>query len=211
MLRVMQSVRFTATATRLDGSNTAVTQWSTDTASVMSVDAASGLATGVAAGGATLSASYEGVVQTRLIRVVPDYGGVWSGSFRVTSCSDSGNYAEAKWCEAAMSRVIPLMLSLTQTRDAVAGTITIDDHTGTTVGPIAENGQITLSGAAVSGSSTMTIVSWSTNSGSPGWMAGTFSISTSSSSLSGNALMNCELTTMTKEATAPAVGLRAPR
>ncbi|MCX6539239.1 MAG: Ig-like domain-containing protein [Acidobacteria bacterium] len=211
MLKVRESVTFTATATHSDGSNAAVTQWSTDAVSVMTVDAVTGSATGVAAGKATLIASHDGVVGTRLIRVVPDYQGTWSGSYRVSSCSDTGDYTTFGWCNTVRGQVLPLTLSLSQTRDTVSGTITIYEYTGATSGPIADNGVITLSGTAVNGNASMTITKWSTTAASPGLMTGSFSIRNTSTDLSGSAEMNCDITTMQKSAMDPGVGLDSPR
>lgn len=211
MLKVGELVTFTATAAHSDGSAAAVTQWSSDAPSVMTVDAVTGSATGVAAGKATLIASHDGMVGTRLIRVVPDYQGSWSGFYRVTSCSDSGDYSTFGWCNTFRGSVQPVAISLSQTRDTVSGTIAFDQYTGATSGQIADNGVLTLWSTAVTGTASMTISNWNTTAASPGSMTGSFSILNTATDLSGSALMNCDLTTVTKSAMDSGVGLDSPQ
>ena len=198
MLKVGERVTFAATALHSDGSNATVTDWSSDTPSVATVDAASGLVTGVSAGQATIIARHDGVTGTKLVRVVPDYQGTWSGTYRVTNCTDSGDFATFGWCSITLGLRGSITISLSQFRDSVTGTLALNEVTGPVSGPIAINGAITLSGIAVSGDASATLSNWNTNAASPGSMTGSFQFRITSTGLSGSALHYCDIVSVTK-------------
>ena len=211
MLRVQENVTFTAVASRSDGSTQAVTEWASDAPSVLSINPSSGLATGLAAGQATITARNGGVMATRLVRVVPHYQGAWSGRYVIVGCTSTGDYLAFGWCGSIQGRELPFTLTLSQTRDTVDGTVSFGEYTGSVSGSMALNGTLTISGVAVSGSSSLSISSWSTNSATFGAMTGTFSQRSTSTVLSGSASHSAEIRSATRGAgSVMHVGVSAP-
>lgn len=98
-LRMGQTAQATATETLSDGQTRPITSgFSTDAAAVAIVTN-SGLVTGIANGRATI-AVVAGVRQgQQVLRVVPDYQGRWSGGLRVTSCAETGIFADVDFCD----------------------------------------------------------------------------------------------------------------
>lgn len=187
MMRVQENVTFSAVASRSDGTTQAVTEWASDAPSVLSINASSGVATGLSAGQATITARNGGTTATRLVRVVPQYQGSWSGRYTVAACTASGDFLTYGWCTSIQGRDLPFSLTLSQTRDTVSGTVTFGEYTGSVSGSMAVGGTLTIAGAAISGGTSLSISSWSTNSLTFGSMTGSFSQRVSSSSSTGSA------------------------
>lgn len=211
MLRVQENVTFTAVASRSDGSTQTVNEWASDAPTVLSINASTGVATGLAAGQATITARNGGVTATRLVRVVPHYQGAWTGRYMVVACSSTGDYLAFGWCGAIQGRELPFALTLSQTRDTVNGTVSFGEYTGSVSGSMALNGALTISGVAVSGSNSLSISSWATNSLAFGVMTGTFSQRTSSTVLNGSASHTNEILSATRSSgSVMHVGVSAP-
>jgi hypothetical protein len=98
-LRMGQTAQATATETLSDGQTRPITSgFSSDAAAVAAVTS-SGLVTGIANGRATISAVAGGRQGQQGLRVVPDYQGRWSGGLRVTSCTQTGIFADFDFCD----------------------------------------------------------------------------------------------------------------
>jgi hypothetical protein len=96
--------------------------WGTDAPTVATAEATTGRVTAVGSGSVTVFVDYQGHRGTRLIRGLPNFQGAWSGSYAVRSCTQSGQIAAAKLCDAFQpNRVFPTNLSLTQDADRVQG------------------------------------------------------------------------------------------
>src|SRR6185436_17772975 len=67
--------------------------WSSDASSIATADSSSGRITGVGTGRATISVDVKGVRGTKLIRVLPNFGGSWSGSYAINDCQSTLNFA----------------------------------------------------------------------------------------------------------------------
>jgi hypothetical protein len=121
--------------------------WRSDAASVASVDGG-GRATGQASGMATIVAEFQGLAGTRLLRVVPDYQGRWTGRYAPTGCVDDGDWRAADFCGEVgdFNGLFNLSLDLTQTRDAITGNADFDDPIGSIQGTIRTSGRLPLSG-----------------------------------------------------------------
>jgi len=211
LLRVQENVTFAAVASRSDGSTQAVTEWASDAPTVLSINATTGVATGLAAGQATITARNGGVAATRLLRVVPHYQGAWTGRYLVAGCTASGDYLTFGWCGSLQGQNLPFSLTLSQTRDTVSGTITFGEYTGSVSGSAAMNGALTLAGTAVSGGASISISSWSTNSASFGVMTGNFSQRVTSTTLSGSAIHTSQILSATRGANSEmSFGVSAP-
>jgi len=82
---------YTATATLTDGTTaTVLPVWSTADPAIASVDS-SGRLEGQRHGSTNIVATYEGRSASRLVHVVANYGGTWSGNYVVRDCKDSGD------------------------------------------------------------------------------------------------------------------------
>jgi Bacterial Ig-like domain (group 2) len=147
LIKIKGSETFTATVTYSNGTNgPAQAPWRSDAVSVATVDG-SGRATGQASGMATIVAEFQGLTGTRLLRVVPDYQGRWTGRYALTGCSDDGDWRAADFCrELDLSGLYDLSLDLTQTRDAVSGNANFDDPIGPIQGTIRTSGHLPLNG-----------------------------------------------------------------
>lgn len=87
------SAAATGTATMSNGQSQAVTAgWRSDVPAVAAVTDA-GNVTGVSNGEANIFVVFGGVQGSRRVRVAPNYDGRWTGSQRITRCTDSGDLA----------------------------------------------------------------------------------------------------------------------
>lgn len=153
-----------------NGSGSVVT-WGTDAPTVASVDG-SGKVTGMGSGMATVFADSKGVRGTKLIRVLPGFQGVWSGSYVVTGCTQTGTFAVINFCSNfGNNRVLPTNMTLTQTRDAVTGSIFLGTLSGSGNGPVSTDGSLPFDGTIRDGDTTI-ITSWGLQSTVPGRMTG---------------------------------------
>ncbi len=88
--------------------------WLSDAPAVATVTGA-GLVTGIANGRATIFVTANGTQGQQVVRVVPDYQGRWSGGLRVTSCTETGIFAELDFCdESPVGATFSYSLNLSQ-------------------------------------------------------------------------------------------------
>jgi len=193
MIRMQETVTFAATATLPNGSTASVTDWSSDAPAIMSINQTTGVATGLSSGAATITARHNGAVATRAVRVVPRYDGSWNASYRITSCTDTGEFQSGGWCGLTNGAMGFFFLTLAQTRDTVTGTMEFGSYVGTVSGTIAVNGTLTLTGTTTLAPFSIAIASWATNSLSVGAMTGTFTQRATSTAITGNAVQTCQL------------------
>ena len=98
-VRMGQTTQATGTETLSDGQARSITSgWLSDAPAVATVSN-SGLVTGIANGRATIYVAPNGRQGQQVVRVVPDYQGRWSGGLRITSCTETGIFAEADFCD----------------------------------------------------------------------------------------------------------------
>jgi hypothetical protein len=98
-VRMGQTTQATGNATLSGGQTQPVTTgWLSDAAAVATVSNA-GLVTGVSNGRATIYVVSGGQQGQQVIRVVPDYQGQWNGGLGVTSCTETGIFAEIDFCD----------------------------------------------------------------------------------------------------------------
>ena len=99
-IRIGATAQASATATLSSGQSQPITAgWQSDAQSVATVTD-SGLVTGAGdKASATIFVLHGGRQGQQVMRVVPDYQGQWSGALRVTSCTDSGEWARIGFCQ----------------------------------------------------------------------------------------------------------------
>lgn len=175
MLKLKATEAYTASATYSTGATEQVNaSWTSDNQAVVTVTS-TGTATAVGPGQATLTATYEGKSATRPIRVVPDYNGRWAGLWAVRECTTSGGLP-ATWCNGVNGKSFPAALELTQTRDVLSGTWTLQEATSTIQGTIGGDGALNLTGSSLQSGVTVTITSWRSISTDNSTMTGTFTL-----------------------------------
>lgn len=115
---------FTATATMSNGSTQAITSgtWGTDAPAVATVNATSGLVTSVATGDVTIFVDSQGVRGSKRITIVKSYQGIWSGTYNVTACSQTGDFVTINLCGTlSVGATLPVAFNLTQSGSTVSG------------------------------------------------------------------------------------------
>jgi len=156
---------YTVTVTLPDGSVRTITpSWSSSAAQVATVDEA-GRLDARAHGSATLTAAYDGLRATKIVRVVNNYGGTWSGRYIVRACKDSGiftdgiyggDYVDVPWCRAfdAAGSEHSLVFTIVQTGiNYTEIRATFGKDSGTVSGMVMTDGRLTLNG-------TLTVLDW---------------------------------------------------
>jgi len=146
---------FSAQETLSDGTTRAVTTgtWSSDAPAVASVDS-TGRVTGKASGTATIIVDADGVRGTKLIRVLPNFGGSWSGGIFYGSCSSSGWSPGCSTIDDTLGHVVTMVF--TQTGDSVTGTIVTPFITSSMSGTVAADGTLSFTSIGTSNTKTYT-------------------------------------------------------
>jgi hypothetical protein len=159
-----QTQTFTLTATTTPANVT----WASSNPNVMTIDG-SGNATALSVGTATITSTADGNLSATLaVQVVPTYQGNWTGTATVLACTDVAGFLSAGYCARNVGAVNTVTLSLTQSANAVSGTITKSEGAnllnGSVGGTINAAGDITLTGnlaGLASGSNLqLAVISW---------------------------------------------------
>ncbi len=147
-LKTRDTFTFVGTAAHPDGTNVAVTQWSSDNTQVATVDSTSGKVTAVAPGTATIIADHDGAQATKKLHAVPDYQGRWEGDYAVTACTESGDFVG--FCQDfPVNEVLPIMVQLTQTGDAAQGTMMLGELPATARGTVDDGAALPIADATI--------------------------------------------------------------
>ena len=119
-IKVDETAQATASASLSNGQSQAITTgWQSDAPNVATVTPA-GLVTGVANGRATIYVIAGGRQGQQVVRVVPSYEGQWAGGLRVTSCTQTGTWAQAGFCdEFRVGTVDGFTLGVSQTGESL--------------------------------------------------------------------------------------------
>jgi hypothetical protein len=149
-LRVNQTETFTGTLTLSNGTTQAVQPtWQSDNVTVLTFE--SNVARGRANGTATIIGTAQGLTVTRLIRVYPDYQGVWAGDYVVRRCTESGAFVGSEFCDREngfqAGDVLPIEFDLRQQDQVVNGSMALGQIEGTFSGSIDGNGRLTGTGS----------------------------------------------------------------
>ena len=122
-LRMGQTAQASGTETLSSGQTQSVTSgWLSDAPAVATVTGA-GLVTGMTNGRATIHVVAGGRMGQQVVRAVPDYQGRWSGGLLVTSCSETGIFAQIDFCdEFANGSTSGYTLALAQSGELMTAT-----------------------------------------------------------------------------------------
>ena len=198
MVYIGQSVTFTAVGTGV--------KWGGDAPSVATIDATTGIATGVGTGRVTIWAENAGGRTTRLLRVLPSYNGSWSGSYAITGCQSAGGWALAGYCGSFYAgQVLNMNFQIAQNRDQVTGAFAFGSLVGTlNSGVVNEDGSLPLSGTIVEGNNTIQLQNLRATSPSAGTMKGQFDQVWGNSTFTGTGRLSCDIRNVTRTSGAPA-------
>lgn len=212
MLRIGATETFTATAAMSNGASQPVAggQWGSDNPAVARAEAATGRVTGVGSGTATIYVDYQGRRGTKLIRVVPDFQGTWSGSYFIDGCQQSGDFAAIRFCsDFPAGRVLPTNLVLTQTDDRVEGRLFLGTLSADGRGPIDPGGTLTLTGTIASSGFTIDTI-WLLRSETAGRATGRFDMVWRYSAAVGDGRIQATIRDLNRTSASTALSLRAP-
>jgi hypothetical protein len=156
---------YTVTASMSDGSSQDVSASASCTISDPSVAsiAAPCHLTGTKHGSTTLTVSSQGRTTSKTVNVVNNYGGSWTGDYKVTTCDDAGIFRDWRWCvelldpDSSISTSFSLVLTQSGSgQDQISGTISLGESlgsapstTGTVSGNVTNDGRLLLSGSNV--------------------------------------------------------------
>jgi hypothetical protein len=213
---------YTATATLSDGSTRTVTpSWSSSAGNVATVDNA-GRVDGRAHGSTTLTAAHDGRSASKMVQVVNNYGGSWSGRYIVRACKDSGvfrdgiyggSYVDVPWCQALndIGSEHSFAFTLFQTgRNYSEIRATFGPDGGTTSGIVSAAGRLNLEGTLEvldwygDHWGDLQLSGWDMNLDGAGSMTGRWVQNLTMVSQQGSAYQEVELVTMSRTATASA-------
>ena len=159
LLRIGIEQVFAATVRWSDGSTTSeAVSWRSDAPLVATIDNG-GRARGIDTGEATLVAAYQGSEGVLRIRVLPNYDGGWTGAAVVRTCRETGDWLRSDVCRdlRALGQ-LPTTLALTQDRDRLSGTLTLDDiEAAIADGTIRNDGTASLTARLVDSDEGMTL------------------------------------------------------
>ena len=142
-----QTVDLTLVGTRGNGvQETMQGTWGSDNTQVATVS--DGHVVAVRPGQATIYADCTHGRATRMVRVVPEYAGSWSGGYALRTCAATGDFATERMCdEFAVGGQAPLGLRLSRNRERVTGTVMLGSLSGDVTGDIALPGNVALAGS----------------------------------------------------------------
>jgi hypothetical protein len=194
---------FTAQATMSDGSSQTVTPaWSSSNPEIATV-ASNGDVSALVNGTSTITATYQGRTGSKAVRAVSNFGGTWSGTYRITKCDQAAAFAG--WCSGigGVGAVLPLALSLSQggtARDQISGTISLGSISGNVSGNVTGDGRLNIGGTftnAISGTVfVVTIGGWDTRLSGASGMSGGWAQSIRANGFSGSAYQENTLVSM---------------
>jgi hypothetical protein len=206
------SESFTANVVMSDGSSRAASggTWGTDAPAVVAVEGGSGRVTGLASGTATIYFDVQGSRGTKLIRVLPNYQGTWSGSYVVRGCTHTGDLSRGNFCgNFPENRVFPTNLNITQDRDRVQGRFFLGTLGGDGSGPVQSDGRLLFTGAIHEAVATIE-VACALESATAGRVTGTLALLWRATGLSGDARVNADIRDLNRVSTISVPAQLAP-
>jgi hypothetical protein len=214
LIRLRGTETFTLTATLPNGGSQAVQgTWGSD--QMLVATAVNGRVTAIGSGQATIFADYQGLRATRLMRVVPSYDGRWIGDFRVTGCSEEGDWRLIEACKDFLTgELYFISLVLAQERTVVTGTLDLGDWPGPVEGSIAISGHLQLAGTLTLADDDFILegrlFDWDTVSLDNEQMSGRFTLSLQIPGIDGWVRLESELRFVKTSTTAATVSAAAP-
>ena len=203
---------YIASATLSNGTTqTVMPAWSSNDPAIAAVDG-NGRVSGQTHGVVTLTAMHQGVSATKVIPIVANYGGQWSGRFVMRACDQSGVFTAIAYCQnlGGVGAIGPIALSLTQggnDRAQLSGTISFGGSlTGNVAGNVTSDGRMVIGASfnVVSSGVTFTfrVGGWESRLSGASGMTGRWADNLTAVNVPGNAYTENELQTMTRTSVA---------
>ena len=123
--------------------------WSSSNQTVATVTSA-GVVNAVNHGSTTISVTAQGQTAQLPLRVWQDYQGIWTGTYVINVCANSGLFAAApSWCSAfPPGEVLEFRVTLTQTNGTASGTLELGEFLGTISGSVFDSRRFIGAGSA---------------------------------------------------------------
>lgn len=138
---------------------------------------------------------------------IPNYAGTWSGTYAVTGCNQTGDFATFNLC-GSVGASAPYRFNLTQSQRNVTGSFTLGSVTfPSTGGTVASDGTLALTATQVDNGITIQ-VQWALSL--PNALAGNITSTWSSQGIVGNMIIRGTISTATKTAAIVAPAARQP-
>jgi hypothetical protein len=205
---------FTATATLAGGGTQPVTGgvWGSDAQTVAQVSA-SGQVTAVGIGLATVFVDFQGMRGTKLIRVLQNFAGEYSGTYVVDACAESGDFVEAEFCTTpwAPGSALALAFLFAQTGASLTGQTALGGIiSGQFSATVRDDGSATVQVTAnVEG--ILVTQTWQLRADQSGFITGSFRIVISAPGLTGNTTIDATISTAVRVSSSSAAGWQPAR
>jgi hypothetical protein len=190
------TVQATALATMSNGTTSAITTGFGGDAAAVATVSSSGSVTGVSIGDVTVFVDYQGMRGTSRIHVLPNYSGIFIGTYTIDSCVDSGGVHDTGFCDTfTVGRSLPIGLNNTQsnTLTSVVGQFALGSLVGSANGTVSNGGELTYSGVFTSGTLKIDLQNLVATSPAVGQMAGHFTQLWTDTTLTGAGTLQCTL------------------
>lgn len=207
---VGSGVQAVATATFSNGSSTPIASgFGSDTPSVATVTSTGGV-TGVSIGDVTIFVDFQGSRASKKIRVLPGYGGTFSGTYTVSGCSETGGFVSTDpvqdFCTGTTGLVGGIALQNTQSADltTLTGLFQLGSVVATGSGTVSASGVMTYSGGALINGTTTRVDfrNWTSTAPALGRIAGSFELLFTDSTLTGQGVLTCVNLDLTRTSSA---------
>lgn len=196
------TVQAVAVATFSTGATAPVTTGFTSDAPAVASSTSAGRVTGVSIGDVTISVEYFGVRASKKVRVLPGYAGLFSGTYVVSSCVQTGGFAAENFCAPfTAGLVLPIDFSHDQSPDltTLTGQFRLGTSIGNGTGVVSPSGLLTYTGALAGTTRRMDFRNWAATSPSPGRIVGSFEMVWTDSAVTGSGILTCLSMDMTRQ------------
>ena len=185
-------------------------RWQTSAPAVATVSF-DGVVSAIGAGDVTISAEHQTHRAEQNVRVLPDYAGDWIGAYRVTNCSDRGDW-DGLCDDEDAEDVWLLELTFEQTDADVRGSVGAYAELPVPVaGSIGATGRLGVSGNTEYEEDDvefdLDVLNWDSVTTNNRAMSGTFVLVLSSPEVRGDMRLTCEIVRMNKAAPGSSGGL----
>jgi hypothetical protein len=197
---------FVGTVVQFAATGTGPITWGGDSSSVATVDSTNGRISAVGIGRVTVWAQNAGGRTTRLLRSIPSYAGGWRGSYVLTGCQATGDFARNSFCSSfSQGQVLSMQFNLAQDVDRVTGQFALGSLQGSlNPGTVNDDGTLPIAGRIDSGSNTILLENLRASSSAPGTIQGRFDQVWGHTALAGTGRLTCEIRDVTRTSGGPA-------
>ncbi len=177
--------------------------WGVDAPEIAAIDPATGRLVGISSGRATVWADVRGMRGTKLFRVLPNYAGVWTGTYAVTACHESGDFQTLRFCSSfPAGTTLGMAMTLVQAGDGVTlSTFTLGGIEGEGgAGTVDLDGMLPIAGARTDGSIAVELQNLRLQSTRPGAITGSYEQVWTGGELTGSGRLAVALQSMMRQA-----------